>query len=115
MILLIEVPDGLDAVDMDALRRAVAISRASSPVRASQIDSMLESRPWIEVAGFCSYDCQVSTLGLKPWQTPPVHIDLDTPKPGEEVMARLLAHMLKAGISQFEPDPATALTRVAEG
>jgi hypothetical protein len=110
--LLIETPDGLDAVDMGALRRAVAISRASHPVRASQVDSMLESRSWIEVARWCSYSCQIDALGLRPWQVPPAHIDPDDPSPGEEakVMARLLARMLKAGISQFEPDPVTALT-----
>jgi hypothetical protein len=78
---------------------------------------MLESRPWIEVARWCSYSCQIDALGLRPWQAPPVCIDPEDPSPGEEakVMARLLARMLEARISKFEPDPVTALTRKRAG
>ena len=78
------------------------------PATAQQIKSMLEGRPWVEVAQFASYHCQIKALGLAPWQPPPCHDD------GPE-SAALLEEMLEAGISQFEPDPAGALRKAKSG
>jgi hypothetical protein len=58
-------------VDMEALRRAIAMPRASDPLRDQQIASMLEEREWLEVAEFAAYCCQTEALNLRPWQPPP--------------------------------------------
>ncbi|MBB6407653.1 hypothetical protein [Mesorhizobium sangaii] len=59
---------------------------------------------WFEAAIFASYCCQIKALRLKPWESPPVHGRKEDPQSW-----RLLQRMLKAGISQFEPDPPAAL------
>jgi hypothetical protein len=97
---------------MEALRLAFARFQASSKVRAAQLKSMLKDRPWEDVARFAAYCCQIDALHLKPWQTPPCAVrDENEPRVGEEDAARLLRRMLKAGISEFHPDPMAALDR----
>jgi hypothetical protein len=98
--------DECDAVDLDALRRCVALTRAESAVRRQQIDDLLTREPWIEVAQHCAYRRQMKALGLPPWAQPPSTC-------GEEDAAanELLDKMLDADISQFEPDPIAALAR----
>jgi hypothetical protein len=86
--------DDYDAVDMDALKRAMDIA-ARDPATAQQLKSKLESESWTAVAEFAAYHCQIRALGLAPWQSPPCHDD------GPESTA-LLDEMLEAGISQFE-------------
>jgi hypothetical protein len=84
--------------------------RSSDRHRSEQLDSMLQDRPWHQVAEFASYSCQVATLGLKPWQPPPAHVnDPDHPEPGEETAAALLQRMLKVGVSRWHPTPLVAL------
>jgi hypothetical protein len=96
------VPSWLDARDLAALRLAVTRCREH---RADQIDHMLATRPWHDVSQFCAYDCQIRTMNLKPWQTPPCYLD----EAGEETGAALLRRMLRSGVSRFHPDPLAAL------
>jgi hypothetical protein len=96
--------------DRAALTQALAMCRAEDEGRAWQIDSMLEDRPWAEVARFAASCCQCRALKLYPWQSPPCDVDED----GDdgEINAdgvKLLRKMLAAGLSRYEPDPLAAL------
>jgi hypothetical protein len=53
------------AVDRDALERAMQIAQRD-PLRAEHLASKLEDEPWIEVAEFAAYCCQIESLSLKP-------------------------------------------------
>jgi hypothetical protein len=76
--------------------------------RAEQLNSMLKERPWIEVASFASYCVQGDVLRLKPWESPPCCSS------GDEAAQKLLQKMLKAGVSEFGPNPLAALAAVAK-
>ena len=71
---------------------------------------MLKDRSWEDVAMFASFSCQMTSLRLKPWQTPPCHVvDEHEPRVGEEMGAKLLRKMLKNNISRWHPAPIEAL------
>jgi hypothetical protein len=88
--------------DMDALRKCMEIAKRD-PLRVEQLESMLEDRPWIEVARFACYCVQGDVLRLKLWESPPCSPSDD------EAAWKLLQKMLKAGVSRFDPDPLRAL------
>lgn len=95
----------LDAVDREALSRAVKIAlRSREPGRREQIESMLREN-WLDGAEFCSCHLQIESLQLKPWE-----IGL-APYFGGDGNS-LLDRMLRAGVSQYEPRPLHALERV---
>jgi hypothetical protein len=98
----------MDDVDRDALGRAMEIAM-SDPDRARQLRAKLVDEPWEEVAQFAAYGCQRSALRLKPWEEPPMHAHAGIPK-----AEALLRRMLEAGLSEFEPDPLSALERVGK-
>jgi hypothetical protein len=110
-------PAGLNAVDLEALERAIVLARQESPGRRDQIDSMLRERDWLDVAKFCAYCCQDTELKLKPWEIVPCWInDIDQhvalPGLGQRRRAiRLLRKLLALGLSKFEPTPIAALKR----
>lgn len=104
----------MDEIDKDALTRALELTRAE-PDRAEQIESMLKDRPWEEVAEFAAYHQQCKNLRLKPGETPPCHGAVNVSAPGSTgdlsfpTANRLLQRMLDTGLSQWEPDPESAL------
>ena len=106
--------DDLDAVDREALERCMEIARRD-PSRAEQLDSKLQDEEWAEVASFAAYGCQMDSLGLRPWQSPPCHIDEDADEPessdreSNSAARKLLRQMLAAGVSRYDPDPLKAL------
>jgi hypothetical protein len=95
--------------DRATLKLAIKQCRAESPERAEQIDAKLADEPWEEVAEFAAYCCQTSNLRLKPWQTPPCHVGIDSSYDEPEAI-RLLAQMRELGISRWHPDPMAAIT-----
>ena len=103
-----------DDVDRDALERCMKIAQRD-PLRTEHLRSKLEDEPWIEVAEFAAYGCQIESLSLKPWQSPPCHIDENADAPDDAdrepdtVGRKLLRQMLRAGVSRFDPDPLKAL------
>ena len=107
------MPD-LDAVDRDALERAMQIAQRD-PLRKEQLQSKLEDEEWTETATFAAYSCQIESLSLKPWQSPPCQIDEDADEPDnaerepDTVGRKLLRQMLRAGVSRYDPDPLAAL------
>jgi hypothetical protein len=82
----------------------VAIAR-EDPLRAGQIDHFLAERDWLDVASFCAYVCQMRSLHLRPWESPPSSADSDEDSPEGELLRRMLVH----GLSRYEPDPIVAL------
>jgi hypothetical protein len=112
----------LDPIDRQAMERAIEICRTKKdPSDRRQIEKMLSTQPWCEVAAFAAYSCQVDSLALKPWQPTPAQIEDieatlaagDDGVGGRYGAARLLQRLLDAGLSAFEPDPVSALKRKA--
>ncbi|MFH1342121.1 MAG: hypothetical protein ABIL01_13115 [Pseudomonadota bacterium] len=97
------------------MTRSLIACRAESPIRARQIHDMLSTRPWETVAKFASYSAQIESLGLSPWQNPPMYARLpDLEKPfddprGERQAAEILKKLLAHGLSRYEPDPLAAI------
>ena len=112
---------GLSSRDRQAMAAAIEMARAEDEGRERQIHDFLRSRPWEDVGDFASYHCQMRSLGLRPWQTPPCWIeprdiprltaglDDDRPSSGKREAAELLQRMLALGISRYSPDPLAAI------
>jgi hypothetical protein len=110
---------GLSAVDREAMTRAITMAKERSRRERerlrdgkSQIQHMLETRPWIEVGKFCAYSCQRRSLGLKPWEWAPVSVRVDDPNPEHSEAHKLLKRLLANNLSRFEPDPVAALAAI---
>jgi hypothetical protein len=103
-MMLDKLTDELPEVDMDALRRAMAIAMTHETTRV-QLESMLRSQPWCEVAEFAAYHCQRKALKLRPWKSAPCC-------GGSDYESSVLLNRLRtAGLSQWEPDPEGALAK----
>ena len=106
----------LAPIDRAALERAVEICRAENALQRARIDDPLAmGEDWNTVARSCSYRLQLEALQLAPWQTPPTYADPDAlhapHSNGEREAAELLARLMRAGLSKYEPDPVAALMR----
>lgn len=111
----------LTPLDLAALRLAVdmTLHEHDDPGRIEQVQSMLDDgdHSWVEVALFCAYHQQMRSLHLKPWCDPPCWVDPEKmPPPSRNPIARddraavrLTRRMIKLGISEFHPDPMTAI------
>src|SRR5215471_1735929 len=62
--------EGFDAVDIEALERAIKIA-SLEPRMKEHLDDLLQSRPWIDVAQTAAFRYQMEALDLKPRQEPP--------------------------------------------
>jgi hypothetical protein len=92
--------DLMTEVDREALTRALALAKGVPQV---------ERQRWDDAASAAAYHLQLKNLRLKPWQDPPMYGDIERAQPGA---AELLARLLAAGLSRYEPDPIAALARV---
>jgi hypothetical protein len=118
MTMCIDDDEILEAVDQEALERAIEIVRTKgTPREQRHIEAKLATDEWIDVAEFAAYSCQFTALSLRPWQSPPCWIDDvvgtlnagDDGICGEYQAARLLRRLLDAGLSRYEPNPLAAL------
>jgi hypothetical protein len=75
------------------------------------VDFPLQGDPWIEVAEFASYSCQLHALNLRPWESLPCTEDEDDPTPHDKAAQILLRRMPRAGVSRYDADPLTALNK----
>ena len=98
-------------IDRDALRRAFKMAERRPPPEA-------DVEKWWDEAMGAVYHCQMETLRLRPWQTPPCWVGDERPHVddhrGEVAAWELRRRLLAAGLSEFEPDPVRALEAVAE-
>jgi hypothetical protein len=98
--------DDFDAVDREALNRALQLTLAEGEQgRAEQVRSMLTEDGWYYAASFCAYHQQCQALNLKPWESPPCHVDGDKFRDRDHDAVRLLKRMLSHGISRYDPTP----------
>jgi hypothetical protein len=109
----------INQTDLVALRKSLAIMRASSdPADGQYVAMHLQDERWDEVAANCAHTLQSRSLALKPWQVPPCHItdiaaSLEVPENdhrGFRPAARMLRRMLALGVSKFDPDPVRAIS-----
>ena len=101
--------DDLAEHDRDALQRCMEIASSKDGDRKEQLDSMLATQSWIDVAMFAASVTQSRSLALKPWHEPPSICDEHDENERDKQGQALLRRMLAAGISRFEPDPLAAL------
>jgi hypothetical protein len=101
--------------DRQALELAIEIGRT---LRPDLIDYHLAKKPWLEAAIGASHICQQTKLHLRPWECwPPCAVEvgetdtLGLEHRGISKSAALLARLLAAVLSRFEPDPVNALAR----
>jgi hypothetical protein len=105
--------------DRDALERALKLANEHQHAHdilrdgETQIERMLKRRTWQEVAEFASYGCQMRSLALRPWQSPPCCVGTDETNPEHAPAVALLRRLFDAGLSRYEPNPIVALATVA--
>ena len=111
----------LSPLDREALERAIALKRARSREDRREVEGQLKVNPWLTVAMDACYDAQMLLVRPKLWCPIPMDLDRneieatiakgDDGKNGGYAAAKLLRRMLRAGLSQYEPEP---LRRLAE-
>ena len=102
--------DDFDAVDREALNRALQLTLAEDEHgRAEQLPSMRPNDGWWYAASFCASHRQYAALNLKPWQSPPCNVDEDNPRERDHNAVRVLKRMLAHCVSRWDPDPVAAI------
>ena len=94
--------DDLTEADREALGRALALEG---------VPQVEQQRAWFDRARAAAYHMQLKNLRLKPWESPPMYGDVERPR-AQPGAAELLARLLAANLSRYEPDPIEALARV---
>lgn len=101
--------EDFDVVDREALNRALKLTLAQDEAgRREQVHSMLVDDGWWYAASFCVYHRQCEALNLKPWESPPCHVDEDDPYDHPKALG-LLKRMLSYGMSRYDPTPIDSL------
>jgi len=96
----------MEKIDREALELALkTVLEGDEPGRPDQVRWMIEEEGWEYAAKFCSSLLQRQRLQLKPWDQPPCRSKPDS----DSEAGRLLAQMLAAGISRYDPDPIQVL------
>src|SRR5438105_10164815 len=113
--------DEISEVDRDAFERSIAVMlRHHERIYRVDFKRRLDEgkEPWSEIGRHAAYVCQCYALGLKPWQQAPCDVEPgDFDAVGFEgrstgAASVLVARLLAAGLSRYEPDPVNALARV---
>jgi hypothetical protein len=99
--------------DLDALRRALAwgvgYQQRNPQIRVFPDPVPTEGTPeWLKLAEHLASNAQSHYLGLKPWQSAPLDVEV-TGCAGSDDEATLVQTMRDLGISIYEPDPPTAI------
>jgi hypothetical protein len=93
----------IDDKDHAALELALVVARDKYGLGA-KIDHMLKHRSWFAAAQSTAATCQAQVLRLKPWQLPPVFVDV-----GEDPECDALWGRMKAcNVSKYDPNPIEA-------
>jgi hypothetical protein len=99
--------------DLECMSRAIKLALEGDDLEfAELIQTKLDEDDEIEAGTFASYSLQNTNLGLKPWQTPPLHLDLEGPtKEPDLATAELCRQMDRFGVSRLSPDPLSDLAK----
>jgi|SRR6516164_9661031 hypothetical protein len=109
----------ISELDRDAIERAIAITRTTD----LDVDYHLKRDGWLRGGLFCVYAAQWDDLKPRfhqkvPMDVDPADIELIISRGDngarDYAAARLLRHMLRAGLSRFEPRPTKALAEAKE-
>jgi hypothetical protein len=106
--------DDLDAIDVEALDRALSIALADDERTGSdQMKYFLANDGWWWAASSASYCLQCNNLGLKPWQEPPCHGE-PCPITGRvnADASKLMKRLISYGLSKYECNPINAIAAV---
>lgn len=108
--------DELSAVDREAMRRAIELTKAESSGRRQQLEAMLQEDGFAYAGAFAARHQQARRLGLKPWESPPSEVDeapvADPHRHGLLAAWKLRQRLFNADLSVYEPNPAEALARI---
>jgi hypothetical protein len=111
-------------VDREAMARAIDIMLGHHErIYRTDFKRRLEGamEPWANIGRHAASACQCQALGLKPWQQAPCDVqfgEIDAPAFEHRriaAAAAILARLLTAGLSRYEPDPVNALTLAERG
>jgi hypothetical protein len=108
----------LSDLDLDALRRALAwgvgLQQRNPQIKVFPDPMPTEGTPeWLKLAEHLASNAQSHSLGLKPWQSPPLDVEATGCANNDDEIA-LVQTMLDLGISIYEPDPPTAIADAIE-
>ena len=88
------------------------LKRDPDPGRRARVRAMLKQNGWYEAATFSAYHLQIEALrkplDLKPWHSPPCHIDA-CPRTSPRRRDSSTCASGALGISRFHPDPLMAV------
>jgi hypothetical protein len=105
----------IDPLDHAAFELAIEIARRESAMMRHRIDSYFaDGRSFESVGRSAAYHCQIESLGLLPYQSPPCYADLrylNAPygDPGaKRESAELAIRMRRCGVSRWAPNPVVA-------
>jgi hypothetical protein len=103
----IELP--LNERDTAAVTLAARQCCSRDESRLRQFEKLRTMRSGQQIGRLATYIEQMRKLELKPHETPPCWVDPNNPDEDERGAVELVRRMLKAGISQYHPDPMAAL------
>jgi hypothetical protein len=107
--------------DREAMQRAIGLMlRSPERIYRREFKRQLEEakEPWVSIGRHAARLCQCDALRLPPWQFAPCDVEVgQIDEPGWEHRATreasaILARLLAACLSRYEPDPLNALARV---
>ena len=86
------------------------------PAYSRRIDQRLAvARVMDQVGRSAAYHCQIVSLGLQPWETPPCFSMARPAISDHERASRdLLKRMIDAGVSRWHPDPLLAISEAEQ-
>lgn len=105
--------------DRRAFDLALATMRRESPVTSRHYaDRLAAGESYEEVGKAAAYHCQIQSLGLAPWMSPPCYPTMSAlNEPYGDVgfkreIAELAMRMCHLRVSRWHPDPATECDRI---
>ncbi|WP_409191035.1 hypothetical protein [Bradyrhizobium sp. RDM4] len=104
----------IDDIDRAAFDLAIEVAR-KDPDQRRRFDAMVGAGDdYAEIGRAAAYHCQIESLGLMPWMSPPCYPTmsaLDQPygdAGAKREIAELVLRMRRCGVSRWHPNPVNA-------
>jgi hypothetical protein len=101
-------------LDRAAFDLAIETARMD-PVQGRRFDAMLAADDdYAEIGRAAAYHCQIESLGLMPWMSPPCYPTMSAlgapygDAGAKRELAELALRMQRCGVSRWHPDPVRA-------